>query len=75
MAGFIRKGKPKGVYTEKRLAGIKPNIWKPGAPSPNPGGRPRQHREMVAKLRENADWIADAILALIQKGLTGQAHQ
>jgi hypothetical protein len=60
------------VYTEKRLAGIAPNTWKPGAPSPNPGGRPRQHREMVAKLRENADWIADAILALIQKGLTGK---
>jgi hypothetical protein len=72
MAGSTRKGKPKGVYTEKRLAGIVPNRWKPGAPSPNPGGRPRQHREMVAKLRENADWIADAILAIIQKGLTGK---
>jgi pimeloyl-ACP methyl ester carboxylesterase len=36
------------------------------------GGRPRQHREMVAKLRENADWIADAILAIIQKGLAGK---
>ena len=74
MAGSrsTRKGKPKGVYTEKRLAGIAPYNWKPGAPSPNPGGRPRQHREMVAKLRERADWIADAILALVEKGLEGK---
>ena len=49
-----RKGKPKGVYTEKRLAGIAPYHWKPGAPSPNPGGRPRQHKEMVAELRSHA---------------------
>ena len=74
MAGsrWTRKGKPKGVYTEKRLAGIAPYNWNPGPPSPNPGGRPRQHKEMVAKLRERADWIADAILALIEKGLHGE---
>jgi hypothetical protein len=59
-------------YSAKQLAGIAPYAFKPGAPSPNPGGRPRQHREMVAKLRENADWIADAILAIIQKGLAGK---
>ena len=67
-----RTGKPRGVYTEKRLAGIMPYSFKPGAASPNPGGRPRQHKEMVAKLRENAEWIADAILALIEKGLAGK---
>ncbi len=31
MAGSTRKGKSKGAYTEKRLAGLVP--WKPGAPS------------------------------------------
>jgi hypothetical protein len=74
MAGSrsTRKGKPKGVYTEKRLAGIAPYNWKPGAPSPNPGGRPRQHKEMVAELRSHAPMIKDAILALVLKGLEGK---
>jgi hypothetical protein len=58
------------VYTEKRLAGLVP--WKAGAPSPNPGGRPRQHREMVAELRQNADLIKDAILGLVHKGMAGK---
>ena len=67
MAGPKRKSK--GAYTEKRLSGLVP--WKAGAPSPNPGGRPRQHREVVAELRQNADLIKDAILGLVHKGLAG----
>jgi len=68
MAGPKRKSK--GAYTEKRLSGLVP--WKAGAPSPTPGGRPRQHREMVAELRANATLIKDAILGLVMKGLEGK---
>jgi len=66
MAGSTRKGKSKGAYTEKRLAGLVP--WKAGAPSPNPGGRPRQHRAMGAELRANAPLSKDAILGLVMRG-------
>lgn len=48
-----------------RYRGLKP--WKAGAPSPNPGGRPRQLRETVEKLGENADEIATEILTLALK--------
>jgi len=55
-----------------QLAALRAHGFKPGGPSPNPGGRPKQHKEMVMKLRAHADYIADAILALIQKGLEGK---
>jgi hypothetical protein len=48
-----------------RYRRLKP--WKAGAPSPNPGGRPRQLRETVEKLRENADEIATEILTIALK--------
>ena len=48
-----------------RYRGLKPS--KAGAPSPNPGGRPRQLRETVEKLGENADEIATEILTLALK--------
>ena len=70
MAGSTRKGKSKGVYTEKRLSGLVP--WKPGQASPNPGGRPRAHKEMVAELRSHAPLIKDAILGLVYKGIEGK---
>ena len=56
----------------RQRAALTAHGFQPGGPSPNPGGRPRQHKEMVTKLRTHADWIADAILALIHKGLTGK---
>ena len=60
---------PSPKLKEKRYSGLRP--WKPGEVQ-NPGGRPRQHKEMVQKLRENADFVTDTILALIEKGITGK---
>lgn len=48
-----------------RYRGLKP--WKKGEASPNPGGRPRQHHEMVAKLRMSASEIVDELLSLAFK--------
>ena len=60
---------PSPKLQEKRYANLRP--WKPGI-APNPGGRPKQHKEMVQRLRENSDLIMDTILALIHKGREGK---
>jgi len=46
--------------------------WQPGCPSPNPTGRPRQHKESVDFLRGHDDEINAYIVALARKGAEGK---
>ena len=41
--------------------------WTPGMPSPNPSGRPRQHRESVDFFRGNMDEIDSRIMDTLRK--------
>ena len=66
-----RKGStipPKG----RQLEALKAHHWKPGAPSPNPGGRPRAHREAVAKVRAEMDMITEGMLAIARRHANGE---
>ena len=56
-----------------RYRGLQP-AWQKGS-SANPKGRPKRHKEMVEKLRANADEITDSILALFAKGREGKLTQ
>lgn len=38
--------------------------WKRGGPSPNPGGRPKEEREVVEALRLHGDELVEALLRL-----------
>jgi hypothetical protein len=62
--------KKSGPYPASRLAGLKP--LKKSESSPNPGGRPRQHREMVMKLREDADFFREAIVDMVERAARGE---
>ena len=58
---------PKG----RQLEALKAHAWAPGQ-SGNPGGRPRSHRQAVMKLRENADFLIDQMLAIAAKYASGE---
>lgn len=49
----------------KRTRGLTP--WKKGDASPNPGGRPKQHAEVVAAIRDNAEEILGTLFELMRK--------
>jgi hypothetical protein len=65
---MLFKQKRRVTTTEKlkasRAKHLKP--WKSGV-SPNPGGRPKQHAELVAAIRDNTDEILGTMLRLMRK--------
>ena len=66
-----RKGStipPKG----RQLEALKAHHWPKGGPSPNPGGRPKAHREAVAKVRAEMDMITDGMLAIARRHANGE---
>ena len=44
------------------------SAWKPGCPSPNPGGRPRGAREVRALLQDNSPEAVETLLRLMREG-------
>jgi hypothetical protein len=65
-----KKRRPRNEDTEKlraqRAKYLKPS-WKKGEGSANPGGRPKQHAEVVARIRENSTEILDTLFGLMRK--------
>ena len=55
-----------------QLAALKAHHWPKGGPSPNPGGRPKAHREAVAKVRAEMDMITDGMLAIARRHANGE---
>lgn len=58
----MKRRKIENKRSQKRPRG-NPN-WKRGGPSPNPGGRPREEREVVEALRLHGDELVAALLKL-----------
>ena len=64
--GRRRQKLDKDKYPEQRKRGLKP--WKAGAPSPNPGGRPRSYKESIDLFRSHMEEIDGYILELARRG-------
>ena len=64
--GGRRRQKPISESQSRALATGR-RKWTPGCPSPNPSGRPRQHKELVDFYRLNMDEIDARIMETLRK--------
>ena len=65
--GGRRRQKPISEAQTRALAAGRNKSWTPGCASPNPSGRPRQHRESVDFFRGIMDEIDNSIMETLRK--------